>query len=399
MMRVASLVLITLGWMLSQVAVACAQAPAAPPFATFLADLWPDAQAKGVSRKTFDAALAGVTADPRVVSLTQRQPEYGKPFGDYVAMLASASRVKTGQAKAREWRDTLSAVEKTYGVDRNILLAIWGAETSYGATKTPWDVIRSLATLAQMPFRPPYFRDELITALTILQDGRVSRSEMRGSWAGAMGQPQFMPSSYKTYAVDFTRDGHPDIWSSVPDIAASIANYLRAHGWTPGLPWGFEVQLPEGYDYRQSSRASFAEWDARGLRTMDGRRFPNGDGILFFPAGSAGPAFLVTENHNVLKRYNNSDAYALAVGHLADGIAGRGPIRTAWPRDDRQLSLPERIALQRKLAELGFKVNDFDGRFDFDLRDNVRELQTRFGQIPDGHPSVELMRRLGLSPP
>jgi len=377
--------------------VAAAQsAPRDAAFQAFLADLWTDAQAKGVSRKTFDTAFAGVTPDARVVTITQRQPEYGKPFGDYVASLASAPRITAGKAKAREWRDTLAAIEKTYGVDRTILLAIWGAETSYGAAKIPWDVIRSLATLAQMPFRPPYFRDELITALTILQDGHVSRNEMRGSWAGAMGQPQFMPSSYKTYAVDITGDGHRDIWNSVPDVLASIANYLRAHGWRPDLPWGFEVRLPDGYDERQSGRATFAEWQARGIHTVDGRRFPNGEGILFFPAGAAGPAFLVTQNHNVLKTYNNSDAYAVAVGHLADRIAGRGPVRAAWPQDDRQLSLPARIALQRKLADMGFKVNDFDGRFDFDLRDNVRELQMRYGLTPDGHPSADLMRRLGL---
>jgi lytic murein transglycosylase len=365
-------------------------------FSAFLRELWPDAQAKGVTRATFDAAFAGVTPDPRVIAATQRQPEYGRPFGAYMASMASPGRISAGSRKAAELAVTLAAVEQSFGVDRHVVLAIWGVESSYGAPTSGFDVIRSLATLAQARWRHPSFRNELLAALQILQQGHIGRKAMLGSWAGAMGQPQFIPSSFLAHAVDVSGDGRRDIWNNVPDVLGSIANYFRNHGWKPGLEPGFEVALPASFDYRRS-RGTFGDWRALGVKRADGAELPDsGDAILFFPTGSRGPAFLVTENFTVIKRYNNSDVYSLAVGHLADRLRSGGPIRAAWPADDRQLTLPERIALQRKLSELGYAVGNFTGHLDFELRDAVREQQVKFGMIPDGHPTAALLARLGV---
>jgi peptidoglycan lytic transglycosylase B len=365
-------------------------------FAVFLAALWPDAAKMGITRTTFDAAFAGIMPDPAVLAAMRREPEYGKPFGAYLAGLVSPSRIAAGLRKSAQWAPTLRAVEDKYGVDQSILVSIWGIESSFGDGEQRWDVFRSIATLAQAGFQPPLFRDELFSALKILQDGHISRREFVGSWAGAMGQPQFLPSSYLKYAVDFDGDGKADIWRSVPDVLASIANYLQKSGWQPHLPWGFEVVVPPGFDYRVS-RGTFAEWTARHVVRANGGPLPTaGNAILFFPSGAAGPAFLVTDNFVVLKRFNNSDAYALAVGALADRLRGLPAIHAAWPADDFQPSRNQRVALQHRLAALGYKVADFDGHFDFDLRDAVRDLQQRFGMIPDGHPGRAFLDRAGV---
>src|SRR5215831_17360214 len=364
-------------------------------FTAFVAELWPDAQAKGISRATFDTALKGVTPDERVIAATKRQPEYGKPFGEYVNAIVSKRRIADAQLKAREWTKTFDAVEKNFGVDRWVLLALWGMESDFGAEKDRWDVFRSLATLAYVKYRHPYFRNELLVAMRMLQNDHIPREKMVSSWAGAMGQTQFMPSNFVDYATDFSGDGRADIWSNVPDVLASTANYLRKWNWNSALPWGFEVTVPKGFDYMRS-RATFAEWQALGVRRADGKPFPaTGEGILFFPSGADGPGFVVTENFGVLKEYNNSDAYAIAVGHLADRMHGGGLIKAAWPKDDRQLSRDARIALQKKLSSLGYKVNDFEGHIDFDLRDNIRAEQKKFGMLPDGNPTALLLDKLG----
>ena len=363
----------------------------------FLNALRADATKRGITPATFDLALAGFTPDPRVMAATHREPEYGKPSGVYVDAVASKSRIATGAAKAVQWKDALDAIERQYGVERWTVLALWGIESSFGSSPDGWDVIRSLATLAVARYRDPYFRNELLVALRIVQEGHIARDRMVGSWAGAMGQPQFMPSSFYQYAVDFTGDGRRDIWTSVPDVLASIANYLAKSGWQRGLPWGYEVMLPHGFDYRRG-RASFAEWSQLGVRRADGGTLPpDGDGFLLFPSGAAGPAFLVTANFNVIKLYNNSDIYALAVAHLADRMHGGAPFRGAWPANDPQLTRAARVALQRKMADLGYKMNDFAGRLDFDQRDYVRELQQKFGMVPDGQPTPALLQRLGIA--
>ena len=290
-------------------------------------------------------------------------------------------------------------MEKKFGVERWVLLALWGVETDYGAEKDHWDVFRSLATLGYVGYRDPYFRNELIVAMRIMQDNHFGRDQMVSSWAGAMGQTQFMPSNIVDYAVDFSGDGKRDLWSNVPDVLASTANYLAKEHWKRGLPWGFEVTVPKGFDYIKS-RGSFAEWKKLGVRRADGKPFPpSGLGILFFPSGAHGPAFLTTENYPALKEYNNSDAYVIAVGHLADRMNGGKPIKAAWPADDHPISRDARIALQKKLAALGYKVNDFEGHIDFDLRDNIRAEQVKLGMLPDGNPTATFIERLGAKVP
>ena len=376
---------------------ALAQEKKLSSFAPLLQTLWPEASARGITRTIFDAAFAGLTPDPRVSGTTRRQPEYGAPVGIYINRMASAARIENAARKAAQWSRTLDTIERQYGVDRWIVVALWGIETSFGANTGGFDVIRSLATLALSDYRPDYFRDELLAALKILQDGHIARDKMQGSWAGAMGQPQFMPSNFLTLAVDFDRDGRKDIWGSVPDVLASIANFLKHWGWKAGGEWGCEVVVPPGFDYTRS-RARYPEWAALGVTRADGAPLPNeGNAILFFPSGAAGPAFLAGENFEVIKRYNNSDVFALAAGHLADRARGGAPFRTAWPASDPQLSRDQRIALQKRLKELGHPVNDLEGRIDFDLRDEIRREQARHGMVPDGHPTLELLRKIGIA--
>ena len=370
----------------------------ADSFAAFVTALWPDAAKEGVSRATFEAALAGLGPDAAVIAARRRQPEYGKPMGAYLASLVSPGRIAVGLRKQAQWAGTLQAVQRKFGVEAAILVSIWGIESSYGDAAQHWDVFRSLATLAHARFHHPFFRDELLSALKILQDARIARPEFVGSWAGAMGQPQFMPSSFLRYAVDFDGDRKADIWRSVPDVLASIANYLQKFGWRPGLPWGFQVTVPPGFDFGPS-RGTFAEWAQRGFARSDGGTLPvgaPGAAILFFPSGAQGPAFLVTDNFIVLKTFNNSDAYALATGILADRLRGRPALHAVWPLDDFQPSRNQRIALQHRLAERGYKIADFEGHLDFDQRDAVRDLQRRFGMTPDGHPTRAFLERIGV---
>jgi lytic murein transglycosylase len=377
-----------------------AQAPSPPDpgFQKFLAELWKDAQAKGITRKTFDNAFVGVTPDPRVIATTKRQPEYNKPAGAYVNSIASPLNARNGLKKEAEWRSTFDAIEKQYRVERWVLLAIWGMETSYGALKDKWDGIRSLATLAYAKYRHPYFRDELLIALKIIQDGHIPRERFVTSWAGAMGQTQFMPTNFVDYAVDFSGDGKRDIWTNVPDVLASTANYFAkaVGGWKWGVPWGFEVLVPKNFDLMKS-RATFDEWAALGVKRADGKPFPKtGDGILFFPAGLPGPAFIVTPNFDVIKDYNDSDVYALAIGHLSDLMQGGGPFKTPWPAHATQLPRDDRIALQKRLAELGYDQKRFSAHIDFKMRDFVRAEQKKHGLVTDGHPNPALLDRMGI---
>jgi membrane-bound lytic murein transglycosylase B len=371
-------------------------AAADPAFQKFIAELWKDAQAKGISRQTFNLAFAGVTPDPRVIAQTTRQPEQAKPMGAYVASLAAPQRAAAGLRKEAEWRAVFEAEEKRFKVERWIILAIWGMETSYGALKDRWDTIRSLASLAYARYRGDYFRNELLIALQILQAKHVTRDRFVSSWAGAMGQTQFMPKNFMDYAIDFSGDGRPDIWTNVPDVIGSTGNYLSKEGWKWGLPWGFEVLIPQGFDYRKS-RAAFGEWTRLGVKRADGKAYPaGGEGILFFPTGLPGPAFIITENYHVLREYNNSDAYAISIGHLADRMRGGAPFKTAWPKHNTTLPRDDRIALQKRLAALGHDVKLFNGPITFEQRDFIRAEQVKLGMLPDGHASAELLDRMGI---
>ena len=379
-------------------ALAALPARAADSFDAFVADLWPAASARGVSRATFDAAFNGVTLDRSILKLTHKQAEFVKPLWDYLDGAVSASRIEAGRDSAREWSDTLAKAQSQYGVDQNIVLGVWGLETNFGANAGGRPVIRSLATLAYVKYRGAFFRDELLIALEILEAGHVSPDRMQGSWAGAMGQTQFMPSSFKDYAVDFNNDGRRDIWSSVPDALGSTANYLRQHGWIAAQPWGFEVTVPAGYAPAAADQAgyqSFARWAQRGFSRPNGEALPgSGEAQLLMLAGLRGPVFLVTPNFRVIKSYNTSTAYALGVALLGDRIAGRGQLKAPWPRGDASLSPSQSLAMQRALAALGYDVGKLDGKLGDKAREALRDWQTRQGLAADGYPTPQLLQRM-----
>jgi membrane-bound lytic murein transglycosylase B len=362
-------------------------------FQRFVQGLWPEAKARGVSQATFNEAFRGVEPDAKIIALTKKQSEFVRPIWDYINGSISNERLKRGREMNAEWSKTLAAVEKTYGVPRSVVLGVWGMETNYGSFTGSIYAIRALSTLAYTGYRPDFFREELLTALQILEQEHVDRSKMLGSWAGAMGQTQFMPSSFMKYAVDGNRDGIRDIWSSVPDAMASTANYLRQHGWEPGLPWGFEVQLPKGFDFRYL-KLNFAQWQSLGLQRVDGKAMPRaGEASLFLPGGAGGPAFLVTKNYDVIKTYNSSDAYAMGVAHLGDRLMGGQPIQAAWPKEP-MLAKDQRQELQERLARLGFYEGDTDGKFGSKTREAVRNFQLRRGLIPDGYADYAVLREL-----
>jgi membrane-bound lytic murein transglycosylase B len=378
---------------------AFAQAQAKPAaqsgaFQGYIQSLWPLAQARGISRATFDNAFRGMTPDASIVALTRKQSEFTAPIWSYISSAVGGNRIARGQSAAAENAGVLAQIERSYGVPKEIVLGVWGMETGYGSFKGDKDVLRSLATLAAIRYRGDFFRDELLIALEILEKGLAQRSEMRGSWAGAMGHTQFMPSSYMKYAVDQTGDGHADIWSSTSDALASTANYLKSFGWVPGLPWAVEVQVPQGYDYRVFT-GSFSSFASAGLTRADGRALPSsGEARLFFPAGQGGPVFLLTANFDVIKKYNQSDAYALGVGHLGDRIAGRAAIQADWPVSAPRLNKAQIQEVQRRLRANGLYSADADGRIGTQTRDAVRQYQLRAGLIPDGYPTPALLARM-----
>jgi len=368
--------------------------PASASFDIFLQRLWPQAQARGISRATFDLAFRNVTPDASIVALTKKQAEFSAPIWNYLENAVGGSRVQRGREAAAENASVLSQVEARYGVPKEVVLGVWGMETNYGSFKGNKDVIRSLATLASIRYRGDFFRDELLTALELIEKGYVERSELKGSWAGAMGHTQFMPSSYMKYAVDWTGNGHADIWTSSSDAIASTANYLKGYGWVPGLPWGMEVTLPEGFDHRLD-KASFSAFASAGIRRADGGRLPSsGEGRLFYPAGHTGPVMLLTANFDVIKKYNSSDAYAMAVGHLGDRIAGRSAIQASWPIKAPRLDMAATRDLQNRLKAIGLYNHDADGRIGTGTREAVRRYQISSGEIADGYPTPALLAKL-----
>ena len=307
-------------------------APAAP-FQSFISGLWPKAQQAGVSEALFTASFEGMTPDEDVIAKSRRQPEFTKPIQDYLSSAVSPSRIQTGLAKAAAHGDLLASIEARYGVDRHVLLAIWGMETNFGGFTGNTPVLRAMATLAYSGYRGDYFQRELVGALQILGEGHVALADFKGSWAGAMGQTQFMPSSFRAYAVDFDGDGRKDIWSNVSDALGSSANYLAKHGWDKDMGWGFEVLAPPGAVATfKADYAPFGAFSRFGVKRADGGSLPqSGEAMLIAPAGERGPAFLVTKNFKVIRSYNNTLAYALGVSLLADRIAGGGPLRRSWP--------------------------------------------------------------------
>jgi membrane-bound lytic murein transglycosylase B len=377
------------------------RALAAQSFAAWVEGFWPVARAAGITRATYDRAFKGLTPDPKVIEAANFQPEYVKPIGEYIDRVVSDKRIAMGKQKLEENKALLDQLEKRYGVDRTILIAIWGVESNYGTQPGDMNVIRSLATLAYSGTKAAFARQQLIAALKILQHGDISVEQMNGSWAGAMGHTQFIPTTYQMFAVDYDGDGKRDIWADVPDALASTASYLKHANWQAGATWGYEVNLPKDFNPKKVSdktMKNLGDWQKLGLTRVGGEAFPRpGDkATLFAPAGSDGPAFLVLNNFRSILHYNVATSYALGVGHLADRLKGYGPFVHPWPTDENHLALDQRVELQKLLVAKGLLVGDTDGIIGPATLDAVKTFQRSKGLPVDGFPSrtiLELLRK------
>jgi membrane-bound lytic murein transglycosylase B len=355
--------------------------------------------AEGIRPQTVDGALQGVRYNADVIQRDRNQSEFTKQIWEYLDSAVSETRVRNGQAALRENARILAEIEARYGVEAEVVTAVWGLESSYGSFRGTTPIIEALATLAFDGRRGAFFEEQLIAALRIIQSGDVAPRAMTGSWAGAMGHTQFIPTSYLAYAQDFRGDGKRDIWSDDPtDALASTAAYLARFGWTKGQPWGVEVVLPRGFDYAQSGeriKKSPQDWARLGVRDTRGAAVPDyGRASILLPAGARGAAFMIFDNFHVIERYNAADAYVIGVGHLADRIAGGPPIRAAWPREDRGLRLTERKEMQQRLTRAGFDTEGVDGIIVPRTIAAIRSFQKSVGMVPDGYASYEVLRRL-----
>lgn len=372
-----------------------ARAPQSGNFADWMAGFATRARAAGVSEATFARARPHIAYLPDSIALDRRQSEFGARVWDYMDSSVTAARISQGQAALRARAGVLSRIEGRYGVPPEVVVAIWGIETSYGANRGRVSTLSTLATLAKDGRRGPFFEEQLIDALKIVQAGDIAPQAMIGSWAGAFGHTQFMPSSYLTYAVDFTGNGRRDVWGDDPsDALASAAHYLARRGWVRGQPWAVEVVLPAGFDLGLTGQRQSAEaWGRAGLRAASGAIAP-GNARLILPGGAQGPAFLAYPNYDVLKEYNISDAYVLALGHLSDRLRGAGALRGQWPRGDRALSVSERTEVQRRLNALGYDTAGVDGRLGPATVAAVQAWQRATGLPPDGYINADLLARL-----
>jgi lytic murein transglycosylase len=372
---------------------------AAANFPTCIEKLWPLAARRGVSRASFERLTAQLAPVLRIMDLLDSQPEFTKAVWDYLDVLVNDDRIAKGRAILAKYDKLFDEAERTYGVDRYTIAAIWGVETDYGALAGNRPVLRSTATLACIGRRQRYFRDEFIAALDILHRGDVKLDKFVGSWAGAFGPTQFMPTAFKRYAVDADHDGRRDVIDSMPDLIASTANNLKKAGWQTGETWGYEVVVPANLDFTQAGRdhsMTIRDWERHGIVRAGGVAFPRPDdrAFLLVPAGVQGPGFLMLANFRVIMRYNPSEAYALAIGHLADRLRGGGPFVQDWPRYERVLSRAERLELQQLLSQHGFDVGEPDGRMGPKTRDALRDFQIRIGRVPDGFASAGMLERL-----
>ncbi|MCW4149453.1 lytic murein transglycosylase [Halomonas sp. 18H] len=367
-------------------------------FAAWLADFRRQARAEGISAATLQNALDGVRYRPRVIELDGSQPEFVRPIWEYLDSAVSATRIDNGRERLARYRDTAEQMAARYGVPSEVLVAIWGIESSYGDYLGDFSTLEALATLAYDGRRSDFARGELMAALRIIQAGDIPPARMKGSWAGAMGHTQFIPSSFLAHAVDGDGDGRRDIWGSIPDVMASTANYLDEAGWRQGQPWGTEVRLASGFDYsltEPDTRRSTAEWQAAGVLAPSGDSLPSFDSAaVITPAGAQGPAFLVGHNFRVILRYNNATSYALAVAKLSDAIAGRSGIQGDWPREQPPLKRSDVRDMQRLLNERGYNAGTPDGILGPNTRRGLRAFQRDIGVTPDGFATQALLDRL-----
>ena len=368
-----------------------------PGFTAWLSGFRRRAMAEGITGATFDRAFRNARFMPEVIAKDRNQSEFTKSIGDYMDGAVSDSRVRNGRREYSRNTRLLSSIESSYGVPGQYITAIWGLETAYGSYRGKTPLISSMATLAYEGRRGAFYEAQLIALLKVVQHGDSQPENMLGSWAGASGHTQFMPTSYLGYAVDHTGDGRRDIWSDDPsDSLASSANYLAKHGWRRGQPWGVEVTLPANFDYTQANGPERmpSAWARLGVRPARGQLRDYGNARLLLLAGARGPAFLVFHNFDVIKRYNNADTYALAVGILGDRIAGAGDITRPWPQGERMLKRSERVELQRLLTRRGYDTGGVDGILGSRSTAAIRAYQRSIGATPDGHPSVALLSRL-----
>jgi membrane-bound lytic murein transglycosylase B len=371
-------------------------------FQKWIADFYQTAAQNGISKATYRKAFAGVTEpDPTVLEKAAYQPEFRAKIWDYVDSRVNPYTAEIGRKMAAKHAATLTAIERHFGVDKNIILAIWSMESNYGAVLQKDDrlhyVPRALATLAYADDRrAKYAKKQLVAALKILQNGDISADGMTGSWAGAMGHTQFIPTSYLLYAVDADRNGHRDIWNSVPDALATSANLLAKNGWDTGRTWGYEVSIPASLAKQAGKTHTIAQWAAMGVTRPNGKGFRDGStrAVLKMPAGAGGPGFLMTANFFTIKKYNASDSYALAVGLLADEIAGYGGVKQRWPRPDGTLDMKEKFELQNRLKTLGYYNGEVDGNFGSGSKAAISAVQERLGMQADGEPSLPLLNAL-----
>ena len=378
-------------------------ARAEPPtaFAGCLAELREEAGAKGITARTFDTALAGLEPDQSVLDAMDSQPEFETPIWDYLAQLVNDKRIAEGQARLATWAPLLARAERDYGVDRFTIVAVWGVESDYGRIMGKRSLVRSLLTTSCAGARQRYFRGELMAALQILQSGDVKPEALRGSWAGAFGHTQFMPSTFQRSAVDFDGDGRRDLVESIPDALGSVANYLKRAGWITGAPWGYEVRLPKDYvgPSGRHNRQTLAEWSRLGIVRADGTALTGeGNAALLLPTGTRGPAFIVFKTFDAIHSYNASESYALAIAHLADRLRGGGPLQASWPTDDPILSRSEKRELQEKLIERGFLSGDADGILGSRTVAAVKAFQSSAGLPSDGYASASVLKALREPP-
>lgn len=380
--------------------IACAlgSGPAAASFQSCVAGLKNAAIKQGVSRGLVDRALSQASYDEKVVRFSRAQPEYKTPIWDYLAFLVDDERIAKGRAMMKRHAQTLKAAERTYGVDRYVLAAVWGVESDYGSEQGGFFIPHALANLACAGRRTKFWRGELVAALKIADAGDLKLDDLYGSWAGAFGQTQFIPSTYRRLAVDFDRDGRRDLVRSTADALGSTANYLKRSGWRTGQPWGFEVKLPRGYKgpSGRKAKASLSTWRKRGLARVDGKRLAGDSKAgLLIPAGRNGPAFLVMRNFDAIYSYNLAESYALAISHLSDRLRGEGPFATAWPTDDPGLSRAQRLDLQKRLNRSGYDVGEPDGKVGPATRAGIKQAEAALGLPQTGRAGIRVYRALG----
>src|SRR6195952_2415128 len=372
---------------------------AAANFSNCVASMWPDAARRGISQESFQRFTEGLTPDLRIMDLMDSQPEFTKAIWDYLDILVNDNRLAKGREVLAKYKTQFDAAERAYGVDRYIVASIWGIESNYSTQTGDRNVVRSTATLARVGRRQGYFKDEFLTAIEILNRGDLRLEQMRGSWAGAFGGTQFMPTAFKRFAVGGDAPGRRDVVDNPTDLIFSTANNLKKDGWQSGQTWGYEVVVPKGFNYMLADKAkamTLPQWERLGLKRANNQPFPRmtEKAYLLAPAGSQGPGFLMLTNFRVIMKYNPAEAYALAIGHFADRLRGGQPFVQPWPRQERVLSRAERLELQQLLAQRGFYRGTPDGQFGGQTREALRGFQASIGAPADGFASSDVLERL-----